>query len=118
MEKNLYEYLHKKNNDPYIIELLQYEINKRIYDYGNNFMNPWEKMSSKTIGIKGKLKNLYRGLNSSTLKQNTNLVLSNSYFTIDDQILKDGYKVVTPWWNIKRNGFYIKDTNLSRIFSF
>ncbi len=115
MYQDLYNYLYENTKNRYIIELLQYEINKRIYYFGNNFINPWEKSCLDKNKIKQFITSKYKTLRSKSLINNHNLVLSDAYFTVNDE-LKKNCRVVVPWWTFKRNGIYLKDTRFQKLF--
>lgn len=112
----LYDNIHQNSSYPNIVELLQYEINKRIYYYGDNFSNSWEKVSFQKTGAKQIIERHYKMLKSKPLKESTNLVLSNAYFTVNDELRKSNYEVVIPWWNLKKNGLYLRNYSFLRLF--
>ena len=115
-KNNLYEYLHSNSINPYIIELLEYVINHRVYHFGNNYINSWENQNLKKNRIKNFLILLYKKIKSKTFKSSTNLILSNAYFTVNDEIENNGFKIVIPWWAFKKTGFYLKDNKFVDLF--
>ncbi len=114
---NLYEYLYGSSTDPYLIELLQYEINKRIYYYGNHYVNSWETTETKTSRVRTVLIDLYKKYNMKSFDNSVNLVLSNSYFSINEELQNQNLRVIIPWWNLKKTGFYLKDKNFIKLFN-
>ena len=114
---NLYEYLYNNSSNPYCIELLQYEINSRIYYFGNNFASPKErKISVKERSINF-LSYLYRKVKTKSIKKSNNLIISNAYFSVNDEIKKNGFEVAIPWWTIKKGGSYIKHQKIEKLFN-
>ena len=114
---NLYAYLIKHAENKYAIELLQYEINNRVYHYGKHFSSSWEKTPNLKENIKNYLAVVYKKIKYKKCKNSSNLVLSNAYFSINDILSQNNYKVIIPWWNLKKNGFYLKDQPFLKLFS-
>lgn len=98
---NLLDYIGNNNviNDE-TIDALKYELSQHIYYYGENFKNPREN-ALKSNFIKGVLKRLFlytKILNIKRNAGNSRNILSNAYFTVNDELRKLGYSVFSPSW--------------------
>lgn len=116
--ENLYNYINANSTDSYILELLQYEINRRIYYFGDNFRSSWEGLNFNKIKKRHLVERLYRRIYSKKITNFENLVFSNAYFSLNSEIKKLGTKVITPWWTLKKGSLYIQDENFRRIFEY
>ena len=113
---NLYSYITDNSTDPYILELLQYEINKRIYYFGDNFRSSWEGSNFSKIKNRQLIERFYRRIYSKQSVSYNNLVLSNAYFSLNNELEKLNFNVATPWWTLKRNGLYLDNSNFIKVF--
>ena len=106
-----YEYLIKYANKEYanFLDLIKYELDTRIYHYGQHFKCPKEKEKkiNDIYNIKGTIKfvlkkcikNIFKSMSVSNTGKN---ILSNSYFSINSKISELGYNVIVPPWKEKR----------------
>lgn len=115
---NLYNYINTNSTDSHILELLQYEINKRIYYFGDNFQRSWEGLNFNKIKKRQLIERLYRRIYSKKIINCENLVFSNAYFSLNSEIKGLGMKVITPWWTLKKGSLYLQDENFRRKFEY
>lgn len=114
---NLYSHLFEKSADQYVIELLQYEINKRIYYYGDHYINSWETKPKSITRLKEYFARFYKKIKVKSFKSSSNLVISNAYFSINDILTNHNFEVVIPWWSLKKTGFYLKDKEFLKLYN-
>lgn len=92
--------------DPWLLDLLKYELDKRIYYYGAHFSRPHETPSFK--GHLGRLRSLLRNavLNVKRGEGAWNpgpRVCSGAYFSFNSALERDGFSVrQVPWKASKR----------------
>jgi hypothetical protein len=97
---------------------LQYEINKRIYYFGDNFQSSWEGLNLNKIRKRQLIERLYRRIYSKKINNCENLVFSNAYFSLNIELKRLGIKVITPWWTPKKGSLYLQDANFSSKFEY
>lgn len=107
------------------IDLLKFELDRRIYHNGDYFKSPYSDRLSFRIQIKRKLR-YYRYYMLSLLKKtrtDRDKILSNAYFTINDELSNLGYNCLCPPWWISINSellfspqYYQKSMNLCEKF--
>jgi hypothetical protein len=114
---SLYKYLKSSSSEKYFIELLQYEINKIIYYYGENFIRPWKSTKSFKYKVLVGVHNIYRVINSSYNKHQNPEIFSNAYFNLNSLMKDKGVNIVIPFWSFKRNGQYIANIKYQRLFN-
>ena len=113
---SLYKYLQKQSSNKYFTELLQYEINKRVYFTGDNFLNPWGR-------VRIKVRLIHRALRLASLfniKSRTSRpysILSNVPFNWGKGIIQQNFRLLTPIWTIKKNGRYLYNLKYYLIFN-
>lgn len=110
----LLDYL-KENSElnPKHLNILKYELDKRLYYYGNHFKYPFEKNKKSLSNIL----NNYLKIGYTTIKilQNNisnsskERVFSNAYFTVNKELSKLGYEVYSPSWHFVKDGNIFPD---------
>src|ERR1039458_5785401 len=107
MEKfYLLDYLKNSTNIPASkIELLKYELDQRIYYFGEQFNNPRENNHKKNSLIRDLMKNIdTRYLLLKKIKNTKNkCVLSNAYFSINLELKKLNINTLRPMHNTVKN---------------
>ncbi len=87
-------------------DCLRYELDKQFHYYGDHFNNPFERERKlKFYLLRGQLKfllSLIRVIKGRKLV-NGDLILSNAYFTLNDELEKLGYEVFYPPWQVLKN---------------
>ena len=94
-----------------ILESIKYELDQHIYFYGNQFKYPKERHKCFADKLfKKKIKKIvkhYIGLISCMLRHNLNnskkIILSNAYFSVNEELRKLNFNVYNPPWSIGRN---------------
>ena len=114
---NLNKYLQSHSSNEYIIELLEYEINKRIYYYGRNFRTPWKPTKTLDERIWTWSTQAYRMINSSKNKHAKTKIFSDAYFNLNKILVKRGFEIINPDWSIKREGKYIANVKFQGQFN-
>ncbi len=114
---SLIKYLKSYSSNKYFIELLEYEINKRIYYYGDNFINPWKSTKSFREKMWANVHNIYRLINSSYNKQRNPEIFSNAYFNLDSLTKEKRINIVIPFWSFRREDKYIANIKYQRLFN-
>lgn len=102
----LFDYL-KKNNPikEEELELLKYEIDQRLYYYGDHFKCPKERLSTPyslfQIQLKYFLRNIYLFCVSKNTFRNSNskIIISNAYFSVNKKLSDLGFNVLRPVHN-------------------
>lgn len=118
LKSNFYliEYLENNFNDKKdVIDTLKYELDKKIYYYGENFKNHTEKKHKKIYidFLKSSLKNIIFFLYKDSSFPPPNTIMSNSYFTVNDELSKIGFNVCQPPWS---NSEFRKKLNMKKFF--
>ncbi len=87
---------------------LRYELDKRLYYYGNHFKYPHEindtQYKTQLFSYLIYLVTLYKISQTQKSEIKGEVIVSNSYFTVNDELKKLGYKVFDPSWQISRDG--------------
>lgn len=109
MKEDLYTYLYCSNASKFHIELLQYEINKRIFHHGENFRTPFPERFSLKNYLKDSLGLAYKIFNQKNITNKGPVILSNAYFTFNRELQKSGFQPFTPYWNVSKKAPYLKD---------
>ncbi len=115
-KSNLYDYLYENSESSYLIEILQYEINIRVYWYGNHYLNAWNVPLTNKKKLRRILENTYKKYRTKSFKSSKDLILSNSYFSVNKTLEKKGFNIVVPWWSLNRHGFYLKNKDFNSLF--
>lgn len=110
MKDTLYSYLSRTSINPYYIELLQYEINKRIYHYGDNFRYPMVERHFRDVLLEIR-SFLYKSVNQKNGSSRKLKILSNAYFSFNNELKRIGFEPFTPWWNLSSKAPYVKGMN-------
>ncbi len=95
----------RKISRPTALTLLKYELDKRLYYYGQHFSHPQEsnygRHQSIRAAIKALLKNIYLFyLILKNKKSSGRTIVSNAYFSVNQEIQKLGFKVLRPLHNL------------------
>jgi hypothetical protein len=105
---SLMEYLTK--SDPahrYYYDLLKFEIEQRVYYYGDQFMFPKETTRRLEKDIKTFLKIIKMSFDfyqvSTRNERTSKPVVSNAYFTFNTELQSLGYNVYRPIWAFTKN---------------
>ena len=107
MEKYyLVDYIKKNFNiDEDILDSIKFELDKHIYFYGDNFDSPREKITTVKVLLKTMLRdtsreysNMLKSFTRNKPVSKTNNIVSNSYFSINDELRQAGYNVYKPIW--------------------
>lgn len=101
--------LNNMNKDPLVMDYLKFELQKKLYYYGEQFKNPSEinnSLSKKNYfsHVKNYVKEYFGRNNFIDIKENS--VVSEAYFSFSDGLKNLGFNVYkTPWaWHsIKEN---------------
>ena len=106
----LFDYLKENADiDKSKLDLLQYELDQRIYYYGDNFSNPKEKKISYIQNIKLKfkafLKNIFTNYSILTSQKvmSGKIVVSNAYFSVNQELAKQKINIFRPVHNISKD---------------
>lgn len=108
-ENTFYLFNYIKDNissDKKYLEYIRYEINDRIYYYGNHFINHHEINLSANLDVKKYFFYFYSILRShfshfSDISKKK--ILSGSYINLDHYLSDIGYLVYSPPWFLKKN---------------
>ncbi|MBC9933805.1 hypothetical protein [Chitinophaga qingshengii] len=105
---SLYQYvrqLHSK--DLLLYDNLRYILESQVYYYGNHFLysNERKRSADKALRWKELLKTcyVYYNLIGRRTKDARPQILSNAYFTVDSELEKIGYQVLSPCWSFRKN---------------
>ena len=98
------------------LEILKYELDTRMYHYGNQFKNPYENRKQKLSGVLLQfLKSGYillKIFQNKKVNNNKKAIVSSAYFTVNTELSKLGFEVYSPTWNLKKNANVIPDLGL------
>lgn len=106
--------------DSEAIKALEYELDKFIYYYGEQFAHPKEGRDVKNSKLKDFLKYLrgYLQIKTSRVERiNGKKILSNTYFSIDGDLRELGYNILCPPWSIKKGSQVLSDIKLYKEIS-
>jgi len=91
--------------EPTIFDSIRYELDNHIYSYGQQFISPRESGSSAKNILKNKAKEIVKRiiilLGCFTLSKKATgrkVILSNAYFSINNELSKVGFDVYRPIW--------------------
>lgn len=107
----LLDYLKEKTKiDKSKLDILKYELDRSIYYYGEHFKNPKEQLLSQKLIIKSFIKSILKDMyifyhifkNKKELRKN---IISNAYFSVNDELIKKGFNVLRPMHNTIGNKF-------------
>lgn len=92
-----------------ILDSIKYELDRHIYYYGDHFEHPKEGSGNHKAAPRRKLRNILgeyvciiKALLENNYSVNEKGVISNSYFTVNDELRKIGCNVyLPPWFGIK-----------------
>ncbi len=93
--------------DEELMDMIYFDLSKTLYNYGEYFRNPRDKRSSnnfnfsiflKQFMIKKFLLKMKIFINSITGKQKDKILLSKTYFGLNNDIVKLGFNVISPIW--------------------
>jgi hypothetical protein len=97
----------KENFDiePGILDSIRYELDEHIYYYGNRFLHQKEVYKATLFEefIKPYLKKLFI-IESQRDDSGKKKILSNAYFTLNNEIDRLGCRLMVPGWSIRRHG--------------
>ncbi|MGD1003092.1 MAG: hypothetical protein ABR884_00760 [Minisyncoccia bacterium] len=99
---SLFDYLKKNTEiDKSKLDLLKSELDRRIYFYGEHFKYPKERSGwGKSMKSRAKdlSKDIYAGffLSKGGKKTNKKNILSNAYFSVNDELAKQNFNVLRP----------------------
>lgn len=95
------------------IDLIQYELDKHIYYYGQQFKAPFEGKKTYTTKLKSVIKSGIDILLSLKIFSNKNerKIISNTYFSFNKELEKIGYKVFKPFWSMGVTRSKLTDSN-------
>ena len=110
MQESLYSYL-QNNTNPYYFELLQYDIKKRLYHYGENFKSPFKLESSLTDNWLDLLRLFFPLLKQKKINPFSKALISNAYFSFNQNLRKEGFQPFTVPWALSKKAPYIKDNS-------
>lgn len=126
MMQNFYLIDYIKENlqiDQTLLESIKYELDQHIYYYGNQFKHPKERYEDFADKIsKERIKKVlihYMVLISCVFKHNFNNngnknILSNAYFSTNEELKKLNFNVYNPPWSIGRNFEFLANREIFR----
>lgn len=109
MSDSLFKYITKSGKiDDQLYDNLRYVLEGKVYYYGNHFLYPQEKTEGKESArrrMKHVLRTIYAYYKLSGKKGNNSgiKVLSNAYFTFNDELQSLGFNVLSPNWSFAKN---------------
>jgi len=108
-----YDFLQQHIDDYFYVDCIKYELDKRIYFYGNHFKYHYERSGSlRTVLNKFYHKNKIQIVNT----KHKNLIINNAYFGLDRYITGIGSATIPPPW-IGRNSFYDRSQRTIQSYS-
>jgi hypothetical protein len=114
---NYYQYCKDNFNESGTIELLQHEINYRVYYFGKQFSSPWENKIKLKSYIRNKIMSFYKVLNTKEFNKDIPLIFSNASFNINDKLKGKKYEVVNPWWSLQKGNYLKVDLNYKKQYN-
>ncbi len=122
---DLINYIKKHSNaDEDILESLAYDLAMQIYYYGGQFRSPAEDSFIVKRWLKTVLNNvlsecgfMFKALSKNRITTRKNNIISNSYFSVNDELKKIGYNVYQPFWRSGRFVDVSVDRKLVREFN-
>ena len=116
MKENFYLLDYLKNNKAYseeVLEIFKSKLDEKVYSYGAQFKFPYEtrKVKKFSLGFYVRfIKILFTRHKIKKLKGKS--IVSNAYFSMNDELRNIGYSVMTPPWGFSRDSFTIPDLKL------
>lgn len=102
--------------DQGLFNTLKYELDKRIYYYGDQFKYPFSPGRKKLPQLaKGVLKRVFitsKIISSSNKSATKPRILSSAYFTVNSELSSIGYDVFCPPWSITKDRNVLPDLEL------
>jgi hypothetical protein len=98
----------KSGVDPDIIDCLKFELDKRIYYYGDQFAHPAERagMDRLSDGVRGfasqTLRTFRRSRGSASAGNPGKAISSNAYFSFNAALSEQGFRVFNAPWHMDR----------------
>jgi hypothetical protein len=114
--RNINYYQSCKDNlkEKYIIELLEHEINHRVYFFGKQFSSPWgNKIKLKNIIIKA----VYRVLHTKKFNSDIPLIFSSAPNNFNNKLKDKQYKIVNSWWSLRKGKYLKVDVNYKKEYN-
>lgn len=114
----LIDYLKDHTTGPYrdLLDALKYELDQNIYYYGDQFKYPKERYSAKSMqGLKRVAKRWfvsYKIIRNQHRTGDKKNILSNAYFTVNEELKKLDYRVFCPSWNMAADKNVLTDMDL------
>ncbi len=103
--------------DPEILYYLKYELDKKIYYFGEHFKNPVEGGPWLTRSLRTALKGcLVRtvGMMGGNHRSTEPSILSNAYFSFNRELERLGFTVHCPVWGIRNLNHIYPDKDVAR----
>ncbi|MES2590493.1 MAG: hypothetical protein V4608_01325 [Bacteroidota bacterium] len=102
---------------PELLSCLRFDLNQNIYYYGNQFKYPSEANFQKSLksNIRKILKRLfirYKIFQNKSIPTNKKLILSNAYFTVNQELKELNYHVYCPSWSMSADRNVLSDFKL------
>lgn len=95
---------------------LRYELDKQLHDYGDHFKYPYEFKRKKNGSlIRTYIKHLYvlsKIIQNRKSSANSDLILSNAYFSVNEELKNLGYNVYCPSWHMAKDRTVLSSFNL------
>lgn len=113
MSDSLFKYITKSEKiDDQLYDNLRYVLESKVYYYGNHFLYPDEKSTGRESArrrMKHVLRTIYAYYRLSRKKNNSSgiKVLSNAYFTFNDELQDLGFNVLSPNWSFAKNSRHL-----------
>jgi len=93
--------------DRELLDLLKFDLDKKIYYYGQNFSTPIENNINKNNNLLKHIKTIIKNnlrivkyIITPKMHKNMNKnIISNAYFTVNSEIAKLGFNVISPPWH-------------------
>jgi len=121
----LLDKLHDYPINQEILDIFKYELDTRIYTFGEQFKNSGDsRKSQKNLINIPYLYRKYKIIKGKVLRQNKaddskKKIISNVYFSTNDKVRNMGYTIMTPPWGYSKDAFPIPDIQfLSLFYSF
>ena len=100
------------------VDLLRYELDQRVYYYGQQFKNPLEGRTKRKSSVIHQVKSIVKKVLSIYLKKtrvtNGKRIVSNSYFSVNSELSKLGFDVYQPIHSGFLSADKLEDFGLSR----
>jgi len=109
--------------DPVQLDYLKYELDQRVYSYGDQFLSPRERtIKSRSFNklarkLAFRLHGYYKILSTQNFSPSmTKRIVSNAYFSINDEFRQIGFSVFSPPWGYSKKSSFIPDIKLLKSF--